>query len=127
LYCTNALEMFKKDSECKLTYLEGFNDLSLKYLQNHDPLEIPSEILVVSFAKDGDHNRSEISRPFDIWSQMEKNFIKMYQSKKLMGDDGSTRFFAVFKKRMLIQKDREIINLENENPLFDQMSFKNYF
>lgn len=47
---------------------------------------------------------------------MNKNFVKLFNSKIFNGKDGSTWFFILLKKRMLIKKNREIIL--NENKLF---------
>ena len=121
------MNYFQETSKSKFTYIEGITDQSLQFLQLNDPSEIPSDIIVMAFVKDGEYNQQELSRPFDIWSVMEKNFVKLYQSKSLMGNDGSTWFFTVFKKRMLIQKDREVLDLSLESPLFDSNIFKNYF
>jgi hypothetical protein len=123
----SALDKFHEDSKSNFTFLEGITDQSLKFLSLRDPTEIPTDILVIAFVKDGEYNQQELSRPFDIWPIMEKNYVKLYQSKKFMGNEGSTWFFSVFKKRMLILKDREVLDLKLENPLFDEKTFKNYF
>ena len=123
----DCLETFIKESGSKFTFMEGFGDNSLRYLQLNDPSDIPTDILVAAFIKDGEYNQQELSRPFTIWNRMERNYVKLFQSKNYMGEDGSTRFFCVFKKRMLIQKNREIIDLELQNTLFDEKIFRNYF
>lgn len=114
-------------SKSELCLIEGNGDHPLNYLHLEDPINIPSDILVIAFVKDGEFNKQDISRPFDIWDKMEKNFIKIYQSKKSFGKDGSTWFFSVFKKRMFMKNNLDKIDLSLENPLFDGKFFKNQF
>jgi hypothetical protein len=123
----NATKKFLDSSKCELCLIEGNGDHPLNYLHLEDPAKIPSDILVIAFVKDGEFNQQDISRPFNIWDQMEKNYIKLFQSKKMIGRDGSTWFFSVFKKRMLIKNNVDQIDLSLENPLFDQKFFKNQF
>ena len=127
LSLNTAFNYFQEVSKSKLTLIEGLSDNSIQYLQLIDPSDIISDIVLISFVKDGDFYKEELSRPFTIWKKMEQNFVKLYQSENLMGNDGSTWFFALFKKRMLIQQYREVVDLSNETPLFDSKDFKNYF
>ncbi len=123
----NATNVFLELSKSELCLIEGNGDHPLNYLVLEDPMKIPSDILVVAFVKDGDYKQEDLSRPFAIWNQMERNFIKLYQSKQSYGKDGSTWFFSVFKKRMLIKNGVDQIDLSLENPLFDGKFFRNQF
>ncbi len=123
-----GFEKFQEISKSKFTLLDGLRDHALNILKLNDPCEIPADILLLAVVKDGDHDNEELARPFDIWEEMEKHYIKLYQSKNFMNGDGATWLFLVFKKRMLIQKNREILNSDNEQTLlFDESIFKNYY
>ena len=119
---------FQEISKSKLTLVDGLRDHSLHFLKLHDPSEIPADIVLIAVVKDGDYANEELTRPFDIWGDMEKHYVKLYQSKNFMNGDGATWFFLLFKKRMLIQKNREVLNSDNEQSLlFDESIFKNYY
>lgn len=123
-----AINLFNQVSHSNLTFLEGLRDDCLDLLKINDPSESPADVAIFAIVKDGDYNNSEFARTFNIWNHMEKNYVKLYQSKNYMNNDGATWFFLVFKKRMLIQKDREVLEPENEqSPLFDESIFKNYY
>jgi hypothetical protein len=122
----NVTNLFTSEIKSKLCLLEGFSDLNLDFLGLEDPSHIPGDILVFSFVKDGEFKKEEVSRNFDLWQNMQNTYIKMYQSPKLMGSEGSSWFFVVFKKRMLVT-NIDKIELKNENPLFDSRVFYNMF
>jgi hypothetical protein len=123
----DALKLLTKETNSKLTLVEGLEDICLDYLHLPDPFNIPFDILVMSFVKDGVYKQQEVSMPFEIWKEMEKNYVKVYQSHTFIGKDGSTWFFVVFKKRILFEKNREIIELSQETSLFDSKFFRNDF
>jgi len=122
-----AIELFIKELNNELTFIYGLGDNSLEYLRGSNPNHIPSDLIVLAFVKDGDYDQKELSRPFEIFSNLERNYIKLFQSKPTMGEDGSTWFFVILKKRQLIEKNKEIIDLSNETALFDSTFFTNKF
>jgi hypothetical protein len=123
----NTTKTFSEFTKSELCLIEGNGDHPLNYLHLEDPVKIPCDILVIAFVKDGEYNKEDVSRPFTIWEKMERNYIKLFQSKKMIGRDGSTWFFSVFKKRMLIKNNVDQLDLSLENPLFDQKFFRNQF
>jgi hypothetical protein len=123
----DAVNKFMMESKSETILIQGLGDNCLNYLNAPNPNLILSDLIVMAFVKDGDYIQSELSRPFEIWQNLEQNFIKLYQSKPVMGKDGSSWFFVVFKKRWLIEKNREVLDLKEESPLFDNKIFSNRF
>jgi hypothetical protein len=93
--------------------------------QKLEIFQFPSDIIIIAYVKDGEFSKQEILSTFS-WNYIDQNFIKLFTSKEVYGKDGSTWFFEIFKKRILIQKGREIFDTEeidsssNKDLLFNE-------